>query len=92
MEEGESELYMFLTRADHTGKECVLLLSSLSLQVSDTLPPRWGYSTTAFCFVDGVTEVTMFGGSLDPLTGSDKTVSKLADTILLQFCKYVNYV
>jgi len=94
VEEGETKLYMFLTRSNLTGKDCVLLLSSLSLQVimSDPLKLRWGHSTTAFCLVDGVTEVTMFGGSADPLTGSDKTVSKLADTILLQFCKYMNYV
>ena len=32
----------------------------------------------------------MFGGSEDPPTGSDEKQSKLADTTLLQFCKYVS--
>ena len=64
----------------------LLLLPSLSLQVSDTLQPRWGHSTTTFCLVDGVTEVTMFGGSADLWSWQ----SKLADTTLLQFCKYMN--
>ena len=68
----------------------LLVLPSLSLQVSGTLQPCWGHSTTAFCLVDGVTEVTMFGGSADPPTGSDEKLSKLADTTLLQFCKYIN--
>ena len=68
----------------------LLLLPSLSLQVSGTLQPRWCHSNTAFCLVDGVTEVTMFGGSADPLAGSDEKQSKLADTTLLQFCKYMS--
>ena len=66
------------------------LLPSLSLQVSGTLQPRWAHSTTAYCLVDGVTEVTMFGGSADPLVGSWEKQSKLADTTLLQFCKYIH--
>ena len=66
----------------------LLLLPSLSLQVSGTLLPHWGHSTTAFCLADRVTEVTMFGGSADPPTGSDEEQAKLADTTLLQFCKY----
>ena len=88
-----------LTRSDHTGRKCVvctsvkcklanpLFVSSLSLQVSGTLQPRWGHSTTAFCLVDGVTEVTMFGGSADPRSLSDERISKLGDTTLLQFCR-----
>ena len=32
----------------------------------------------------------MFGGSEDPPTGSDEKQSKLADTTLLQFCKYMS--
>ena len=67
-----------------------LLLPSLSLQVSGTLQPRWAHSTTAFCLVDGVTEVTMFGGSVDSWGGSEEKQSKLADTTLLQFCKYTS--
>ena len=58
--------------------------------MSDTLQPRRAHSTTAFCVVDGVTEVTVFGGSADPWTEDDETQSKLADTTLLQFCKYLN--
>ena len=97
VEEGEAEC------SCSTRRDCVvcnfvkctlaklLLLPSLSLQVSGTLQPRWGHSTTAFfCLADGVTEVTMFGGSTDPSTGSDEKQSKLADTTLLQFCKCMN--
>ena len=57
-----------------------------------TLQPRWAHSATAFCLPDGVTEVTTFGGSADPLTGSDEKQSKLASTTLLQFCKYMKSV
>ena len=32
----------------------------------------------------------MFGGSADPLAVSDEKQSKLDDTTLLQFCKYIN--
>ena len=32
----------------------------------------------------------MFGGSEDPWAGSSEKLSKLADTTLLQFCKYIN--
>ena len=67
----------------------LLLLPSLSLQVSGTLQPRWIHSTTAFCLVDGVTEVTMFGGSADTWAGSWEKQSKLADTTILQFCEYM---
>ena len=62
-------------------------LPCMSFQVSGTLQPRWAHSITAFCLVDGVTEVTMFGGSADPWTGSNEKQSKLADTTSLQFCK-----
>ena len=65
------------------------LLPPLSLQVNGTLQPRLGHSTTTFRLVDGVTEVTMFGGSADPYRGSDEKQSKLADTASLQFCKYM---
>ena len=58
--------------------------------MSGTLQPRWAHSTTAFCLVDGVTEVTIFGGSEDPWAGSAEKQSKVADTTLLQFCKYIN--
>ena len=68
----------------------LLLLPSLSLQVSGTLQPRWAHSITAYCLVDGVTEVTMFGGCADPWDRSWEKQSKLADTTLLQFCKYIN--
>ena len=59
------------------------LLPPLSLQMSGTLEPRRANSTTAFCLVDGVTEVTMFGGSADPYVGFDEEQSKLADTASL---------
>ena len=68
----------------------LLLLPFLSHQVSGILQPCCGHSNTAL--VDGVTEVTIFGGSADPLTGSDEKQSKLADTTLLKFCKYTKYV
>ena len=58
--------------------------------MSGALQPRWAHSTTAFCLVDGVTEVTMFGGSADPLAMSVEKQPKLADTTLLQFCKYIH--
>ena len=68
----------------------LLLLPSLSLQVSGTLQSHWLHSTTAFSLVDGVTEVTMFGGSAVPWGGCAERQSKLADLTLLQFCKYMN--
>ena len=34
----------------------------------------------------------MFGGSADPWAGSAEKQSKLANTTLLQFCKYMNTV
>ena len=97
MEEGAAEMCMFLTRSDLTGRQCVACTSvtcrpSLvcclpSIQVSGTLQPRRGHSTTVFCLVDGVTKVTMFGGTQYPWGGSQKKQSKLADTTLLHFCK-----
>ena len=68
------------------------MLSSRLLRVSDTLQPRWLHSSTAFHLVDGVTEVTVFGGSTDPPTGYDGKQSKLADTTILQFREYEYYV
>ena len=59
--------------------------------MSGTLQPRWIHSTTAFCLADGVTEVTMFGGSADLWGGSAEKQSKLADTTLLQFCEYIKF-
>ena len=67
-----------------------LLFPSSFFQVSDNLQPRWGHSITAFCRDEGETEVTMFGGSRDPWSGSEKKQSKLADTTLMQFCEYIN--
>ena len=69
----------------------LLLLPSLSLQVSGTLQPRWGHSITAFHLVDGVTEVTMFGGCADQWAGSVEKLYKLTDTTVLQFCKHMNF-
>ena len=46
---------------------------------------RWGHSLTASSLGPGLTVVTVFGGSAEPLTGSDETQPKLADTTLLQF-------
>ena len=66
-----------------------LLFLSSSFQVSDNLQPHWGHSITAFCRDDGETEVTMFGGSRDPWSGSEKKQSKLADTTLMQFREYI---
>ena len=63
---------------------------SVSLQVSGTLQPRWGHSITAFSLVDGIAEVTMFGGGTTTLLGEDEKQSKLANTTLLQFCKYMS--
>ena len=47
--------------------------------------PRWGHSLTAISLGPGLTEVIEFGGSSDPLTGSNDTQPKIADTTLLQF-------
>ena len=58
--------------------------------MSGTLKPRWGHSTTSFCLVDGVTEVTMFGGTADSLGVSWEEQTKLADTTLLQFCMFIH--
>ena len=101
MEEGETELCTLLTRSHILGgsvlyvtEKCTLanlvLLPPLSLQMSGTLQPCWSHSTTAFCLVDGVIEVTMFGGSADSWAGSLEKQSKLADTTSLQFCKYMS--
>ena len=68
----------------------ILFVASLSLQLSETLKPRWGHSITAFFLTDGETEVTLFGGTSDPQAVSDEKQSKLADTTLLQFCKGIN--
>ena len=60
-------------------------LNVITMQVSVTLKARWGHSLTAFSLGPGLTEVVEFGGSSEPLTGSDETQSKIADTALLQF-------
>ena len=46
---------------------------------------RWGHSLTASSLGPGLTVVTVFGGTAEPLTGSDDSQPKLADTTLLQF-------
>ena len=51
--------------------------------------PRWAHSLTAFSLGPGVTEVTEFGGTTEPGTGSDETQPKLADTTLLQFSECI---
>ena len=63
------------------------------MQVGVTLKARWWHSLTAFSLSPGLTEVVEFGGSPEPLTGSDETQPKMADTALLQFseCAY-NYI
>ena len=57
--------------------------------MSDTLQPRWGHSTTAVSLAPGLTDVTIFGGSTDTWRGSLGKQPILADTTLLQFCKYL---
>ena len=52
--------------------------------MSATLKPRWMHSLTATSLGPGLTEVTMFGGTAQQLTGSDDALPKLADTTLLQ--------
>ena len=51
---------------------------------------RWGHSLTAFSLGPGLTEMTVFGGTDKPWTGSDVTQPKLADTTLLQFSEYTS--
>ena len=53
--------------------------------MSATLKPHMGHFLNAFSLDPGLTEVTVFGRSAEPLTGSDETQPKLADTTLLQF-------
>ena len=60
-------------------------LNVITMQVSVTLKARYGHSLTAFSLGPGLTEVVEFGGSPEPLTGSDETQTKIADTTLLQF-------
>lgn len=90
MEEGEAEEYICI-RSDHAWRESFMYKCIISfliaLQVSNSLQPRWGHSITAFGLVDGETEVTVFGGTADRQTVSDRKQSKLAGTTLLQFCK-----
>ena len=52
--------------------------------------PRYDHSTTAFSLGPGFTEVTMFGGSAEPLIGSDEKQPKLANTTLLQFSELLH--
>ena len=54
------------------------------MQVSVPLKARWGHSLTAVSLGPELTEVVEFGGSPDPLTGSDETQPKMADTTLLE--------
>ena len=54
------------------------------------LKPRWHHSLTAFSLGPGLTEVTVFGGSAESPTGSNKIQSELADTTLLQFSELFN--
>ena len=54
------------------------------------LKPRYWHSLTAFSMGPGLTEVTVFGGTPEPPTGSDETQPKLADTTLLQFSELLN--
>ena len=65
------------------------------MQVDVTLKARWCHSLTAFNLGPGLTEVVEFGGSSEPLTGSDETQTKMADTTLLLFSEcahnYVHY-
>ena len=53
------------------------------------LKPRGGHSLTAFSLGPGLTEVTVFGGTPEPPTGSNKAQPKLADTTLLQFSEWL---
>ena len=55
------------------------------MQVIVTRKARWGHSLTAVSLGPGLTEVVEFGGSPDPMTGSDETQPKMADTTLLEF-------
>ena len=57
--------------------------------MSDTLEPRWYHSTTTITLGSGLAEVTMFGGSPEPFVGSFDAQPKRADTIVLQFSKYM---
>ena len=57
--------------------------------MSATLKPHWRHSLTAFSLGPGLREVTMFGGTAEPPTGSDETQPKLADTTLLQFSECI---
>ena len=47
--------------------------------------PCFAHSLTAISLGPGLTEVIEFGGTSDPLTGSNDTQPKIADTTLLQF-------
>ena len=58
--------------------------------MSATLKPRYSHSLTAFSLGPGLTEVTVFGGTAEPYSGSDETQPKLADTTLLQFSELLN--
>ena len=55
---------------------------------SEASLPSFPY--TAFSLGPGLTEVTVFGGTAEPLTGSDEIQPKLADTTLLQFSELLN--
>ena len=55
------------------------------MQVSVTRKAHWGHTLIAVRLGPGLTEVVEFGGSPDPLTGSDVTQPIMADTTLLEF-------
>ena len=69
---------------------CAYCIFSFNVQVSVPLKARLGHSLTAVSLGPGLTEVVEFGGSPDPLTGSDETQPKMADTTLLQFSECHN--
>ena len=68
-------------------------LNVITMQVGVTLKARWGHSLTAFSLGPGLTELVEFGGSPEPVTRFEKTQSKMAHTILLQFSECAhNYI
>ena len=72
----------------HLCREFCILVFSFIVQVSVPLKARWGHSLTAVSLGPGLTEVVEFGGSPDPLTGSNETQPKMADTTLLEFSEF----
>lgn len=68
VKEGEDELCIFLTMLGPTRRVTALPLPSI--QVRGTLKSLRHHSATVFYPFDGVTEVTMFRASADPLDAS----------------------